>query len=89
MRIRGFVRQRGLVGCWIRYADNEQYMEEIAFFAGGTCNYEESYEPDDSSKDSEFEFTKGTYTINGNKLIMKLNFNDETEILAYTIKTVC
>ena len=29
-------------------------MEEIAFFAGGMCNNEESNEPDDSSKDSEF-----------------------------------
>lgn len=61
-------------------------MEEIAFFAGGMCNNEESNEPDDSSKDSEF--AEGTYTINGNKLIMKLIFNDETEFLAYTIKSV-
>lgn len=77
-----------LVGYWIRYEDNDQLMEEIAFFADGTCNYEESYEPDDSSEDSEFEFAEGTYTVNEDKLRMKLKFNDETEIWTYTIKSV-
>ena len=79
-----------LVGYWLRYEDNDQYMEEYGFFADGTCNYTESYEPDDDSDnlEPEYEFEEGTYTVKGNKLIMRLTFGDETETWTYTIKSV-
>ena len=79
-----------LVGYWLRYEDNDQYMEEFGFFADGTCNYTESYEPDDDSDnlEPEYEFEEGTYTVKGNKLIMRLTFGDETETWTYTIKSV-
>lgn len=77
-----------LVGFWIRYADNDQEMEELGFFSNGTCNYTYSYDPDYGSYGSEYEFAKGTYTVNGNKLIMNLNFGDETEIWTFTIKSL-
>lgn len=77
-----------LVGYWLRYEDNDQYMEEYGFFADGTCNYTESYEPDDDSDnlEPEYEFEEGTYTVKGNKLIM--TFGDETETWTYTFKSV-
>ena len=79
-----------LVGYWLRYEDNDQYMEEFGFFADGTCNYTESYEPDDDNDnlEPEYEFGEGTYTVKGNKLIMRLTFGDETETWTYTIKSV-
>ena len=79
-----------LVGYWLRYEDNAQYMEEFGFFADGTCNYTESYEPDDDNDylEPEYEFGEGTYTVKGNKLIMRLTFGDETETWTYTIKSV-
>ena len=77
-----------LVGYWLRYEDNDQYMEEFGFFADGTCNYTESYEPDDDSEEPEYEFGEGTYTVKGNKLIMRLTFGDETETWTYTIKSI-
>lgn len=79
-----------LVGYWLRYDDNDQYMEEFGFFADGTCNYTESYEPDDDSDnlEPEYDFGEGTYTVKGNKLIMRLTFGDETETWTYTIKSV-
>lgn len=76
-----------LVGFWLRYEDNGQYSEELGFFADGTCNYTESFEPDDGNdKDPYYEFAKGTYVVKGNKLIMKLTCGDETEVWTYTIK---
>ena len=77
-----------LVGFWLYYGENDQYMEEYGFFADGTCNYTESYEPDDETEESEYEFAKGTYTVKGDKLTMKLNFGDETETWVYTIVSV-
>ena len=76
-----------LVGFWIRYEDNGQYLEELGFFADGTCNYTESFEPDDDNDENPYyDFGKGTYVVKGNKLIMKLKFGDETEVWTYTIK---
>lgn len=77
-----------LVGYWLRYEDNDQCMEEFGFFADGTCNYTESYEPDDDSEEPEYDFGEGTYTVKGNKLIMRLTFGDETETWTYTIKSI-
>lgn len=79
-----------LVGYWLRYEDNDQYMEEFGFFADGTCNYTESYEPDDDNDylEPEYEFGEGTYTVKGNKLTMRLTFGDETETWTYTIKSI-
>lgn len=74
-----------LVGFWIRYEENGQLLEEFGFFADGTCNYTEAYEPDNNN-DAFYEFAKGTYVVKGNKLTMKLNFGDETEVWTYTIK---
>lgn len=68
-----------LVGYWIHYDGDD--MEELGFFADGTCNYEETY-------DDEMEFGKGTYTVKGNKLTMKLTFGDEKETWEYTIKSL-
>lgn len=78
-----------LVGYWLRYEDNDQYMEELGFFADGTCNYTEAFEPDDDNdEDPYYEFGKGTYVVKGNKLTMKLKFGDETEVWTYTIKNL-
>ena len=79
-----------LVGYWLRYEDNDQYMEEFGFFADGTCTYTESYEPDDDNDylEPEYEFGEGTYTVKGNKLTMRLTFGDETETWTYTIKSI-
>lgn len=78
-----------LVGYWVRYEDNDQYMEEFGFFADGTCNYTEAFEPDDDNdEDPYYEFGKGTYVVKGNKLTMKLKFGDETEVWTYTIKNL-
>lgn len=68
-----------LVGYWIRYDGDD--MEEFGFFADGTCNYEETY-------NDEMDFGKGTYTVKGNKLTMKLTFGDEKETWVYTIKSL-
>ena len=76
-----------LVGCWIRYEENDQCLEELGFFADGTCNYTEAFEPDDDNdEDPYYEFGKGTYVVKGNKLTMTLKFGDETEVWTYTIK---
>ena len=78
-----------LVGYWLRYEDNGQYMEELGFFADGTCNYTESFEPDDDNdEDPSYDFGEGTYVVKGNKLIMTLTFGDETEVWTYTIKNL-
>lgn len=78
-----------LVGFWIRYEENGQYLEELGFFADGTCNYTEALEPDDDNDEEPFyEFGKGTYSVKGNKLTMSLKFGDETETWIYTIKSV-
>ena len=78
-----------LVGYWIRYEDNGQYLEELGLFADGTCNYTESFEPDDDNDEDPFyKFAKGTYSVKGNKLTMRLTFGDETETWTYTIKSV-
>lgn len=76
-----------LVGFWIRYEENDQYLEELGFFANGTCNYTEAFEPDDDNDEEPYyEFGKGTYVVKGNKLTMNLKFGDETEVWTYTIK---
>lgn len=78
-----------LVGFWLRYEDNDQYLEEFGFFADGTCIYTKSFEPDDDkNEDSYYEFGKGTYVVKGNKLTMKLKFDDEYEVWTYTIKNL-
>ena len=78
-----------LVGYWIRYEENGQYLEEFGFFADGTCNYTEAFEPDDDNDEDPFyEFAKGTYSVKGNKLTMRLTFGAETETWTYTIKSV-
>ena len=78
-----------LVGYWVRYEDNDQYMEEFGFFADGTCNYTEAFEPDDDNdEDPYYEFGKGTYVVKGNKLTMKVKCGDETEVWTYTIKNL-
>lgn len=77
-----------LVGFWIRYEENGQYLEELGFFEDGTCNYTEAFEPDEGNDEDPFyEFGEGTYVIKGNKLIMTLDFGDETEVWTYTIKS--
>lgn len=77
-----------LVGFWVRYEDNGQYLEELGLFADGTCNYTEAFEPDEDNDEKPFyEFGEGTYVIKGNKLIMTLDFGDETEVWTYTIKS--
>lgn len=77
-----------LVGFWVRYEDNGQYLEELGLFADGTCNYTEVFEPDEDNDEKPFyEFGEGTYVIKGNKLIMTLDFGDETEVWTYTIKS--
>ena len=83
----GAPNDKDLVGFWIRYENNEQYLEELGFFADGTCNYTELFDPDDDDEEKAFyKFGKGTYVVKGNKLIMTLEFDDETEVLTYTIK---
>ena len=82
----GTTSNNNLVGYWIRYEDNNQYREELEFFANGTCNYTEAYEPDNNNN-AFYEFAKGTYVVKGNKLTMKLKFGDETEVWTYTIKS--
>lgn len=81
--------QISLVGFWTRYADNDQYMEEFSFFNDGTCKYLESYEPDDDNDaEPEYDFGEGTYSIEGDKLTLRLYFNDELEVWTYTIKSL-
>ena len=83
----GASSNESLVGFWVRYEDNGQYLEEIGFFEDGTCNYTESFEPDDDSdEEPEYDFAKGVYSVNGNQLTMRLKFNDETEKWKFTIK---
>lgn len=78
-----------LVGFWVRYENNDQYMEEIGFFADGTCSYTEAFEPDDDNDEKPFmNSLQGTYNVKGNKLIVYLNFDGETEIQTYTIKFI-
>ena len=78
-----------IVGFWLRYEDNGQYLEELGFFADGTCNYTEAFEPDDDNDEDPYsKFGKGTYVVKGNKLTMKLKFGDETEVWTYTIKNL-
>ena len=78
-----------LVGSWLRYEDNDQYLEKLDFFADGTCNYSESFMPDDDNDEEPFyEFGRGTYVVKGNKLTMKLKFGDEYEVWTYTIKNL-
>lgn len=84
-----FSSNENLVGYWIRYEENGQYLEELGFFADGTCNYAEAFEPDDDNDEDPFyEFAKGTYRVKGNKLTIRLSFGDETETWTYTIKSV-
>lgn len=83
----GASSNESLTGYWVRYEDGGQYLEELGFFADGTCNYTESFEPDDDSDENpEYEFAKGVYSVNGNQLTMRLKFNDETEMWKFTIK---
>lgn len=83
----GASSNENLTGYWVRYEDGGQYLEELGFFADGTCNYTESFEPDDDSDENpEYEFAKGVYSVNGNQLTMRLKFNDETEMWKFTIK---
>lgn len=83
----GASSNESLTGYWVRYEDDGQYLEELGFFADGTCNYTESFEPDDDSDENpEYEFAKGVYSVNGNQLTMRLKFNDETEMWKFTIK---
>lgn len=83
----GASSNESLVGFWVRYEDNGQYLEEIGFFEDGTCNYTESFEPDDDSdEEPEYDFAKGVYSVKGNQLTMRLKFNDETETWKFTIK---
>lgn len=78
-----------LVGFWIRYEENGQYLEELGFFKDGTCKYTEAFEPDEGNDEDPFcEFAKGTYNVKGNKLTMRLTFGDETETWTYTIKSI-
>ncbi len=78
-----------LIGYWIRFEENGQYLRELGFFADGTCSYTEAFEPDDDNDEEPFyEFAKGTYCVNGNRLTMHLTFGDETEAWTYTIKSV-
>lgn len=78
-----------LVGFWLRYEDNGQYLEELGFFADGTCNYTESFMPDDDNDEyADYDFGSGTYVVKGNKLTMKLKFGDEYEVRTYTIKNL-
>lgn len=78
-----------LVGFWIRYEENDQYLEELGFFENGTCNYTEAFEPDEGNDEDPFgKFAKGTYNVKGNKLTMRLTFGDETETWTYTIKSI-
>lgn len=70
-----------LVGFWLYYEGDD--MAELGFFADGTCNYEQTY--DDGE---DMDFGKGTYTVKGNKLTMRLTFGDETETWEYTIKSL-
>ena len=78
-----------LVGSWLRYEDNDQYLEKLDFFADGTCNYSESFMPDgDNDEYPSYDFGRGTYVVKGNKLTMKLMFGDEYEVRTYTIKNL-
>ena len=79
-----------LVGFWCRSEENGQYLEELWFFADGTCRYIESFEPDDyNGKGPFYELDgEGMYSVKGNKLTMRLKFEDETETRTYTIKSV-
>lgn len=78
-----------LVGFWIRYEENGQYLEELGFFEDGTCNYTEAFEPDEGNdEEPSYEFAKGTYNVKGNKLTMRFTFGDETETWTYTIKSI-
>lgn len=83
----GASSNESLVGFWVRYEDDGQYLEEIGFFEDGTCNYTESFEPDDDSdEEPEYDFGNGVYSVKGNQLTMRLKFNDETETWKFTIK---
>lgn len=85
----GTSSNENLVGYWIRYEENGQYLEELGFFSDGTCNYTESFEPDDDNDEDPFyEFAKGVYSVKGNKLTMRMTFGDETETWTYTIVSI-
>lgn len=45
-----------LVGYWIRYEDNGQYLEELGLFADGTCNYTEALSQMMTMTKSLYEF---------------------------------
>lgn len=77
-----------IIGYWIRYTDNDQYLEEFAFFDDGTCSFTESYIPDNDFEETSIDYGKGTYVLKGNKLTMMLNFNDEKEIWTITVKSL-
>lgn len=78
-----------LVGSWLRYEDNDQYLEEFVFFADGTCNHSESFMPDgDNDEYPSYDFDRGTYVVKGNKLTMKMWSGDECEVWTYTIKNL-
>ena len=70
-----------LVGYWLHYDGDD--LEEFGFFADGTCNYEETWD-----NGEEMEFAQGTYTVNGNKLTIKLTFGNEKETWEYTIMSI-
>ena len=70
-----------LVGYWIRYDGDD--MEEFGLFEDGTCNYLETWDDGD-----EMETAEGTYSVNGNKLTLRLTFDDEKETWEFTIKSV-
>ena len=81
--------KESIIGHWIRYEENGQYLEELGFFADGTCNYTEAFEPDEGNNVEPFyEFARGTYSVKGNELTMRLTFGDETETWTYTINSV-
>lgn len=82
------VNPEDLVGYWINYSNHDQEMTELGFEADGTCSYIYEYKPDNDRYKPEKEFAKGKYKINGNKLTMTLQFDDEKEIWEYTIISV-
>lgn len=82
------VESQNIVGSWLQYSNNDQELIELVFKADRTCNYSYSFMPDDDRYDTEYEFATGIYKINGNKLTMTLQFDDETEIWEFTIVSV-
>ena len=70
-----------IVGCWV-YSNGDD-ISKLELFEDGTCQTLETWDSGD-----DMDLGEGTYTVNGNKLTLRLTFDDEKETWEYTIKTL-